>query len=103
MEADSSPETPTVTGVSLIAAERLRQAVKENYTDTHDDGHNASELILAAICYCEHDALGLNQGRVPDSWPWENAAWKPKDRIRNLVRAGALIAAEIDRLRRLEK
>jgi hypothetical protein len=35
-------------------------------------------------------------------WPWDQDWWKPSpDPIRNLVKAGALIAAEIDRLQRL--
>ena len=34
-------------------------------------------------------------------WPFEDAAWKPShDPVKNLVKAGALIAAEIDRLQR---
>ena len=39
----------------------------------------------------------------PDDWPWSDKWWKPKDKIRDLVRAGALIAAEIDRLQRLKE
>ena len=31
-------------------------------------------------------------------WPWAQDFWKPKDQLRNLVMAGALIAAAIDRL-----
>lgn len=38
--------------------------------------------------------------KAPDAWPWDPSWWKPSpDPIRNLVKAGALIAAEIDRLR----
>jgi len=33
-------------------------------------------------------------------WPWGKEWWKPSDRRRDLVKAGALIAAEIDRLDR---
>lgn len=38
-------------------------------------------------------------------WPWDKSWWKPTpdDRIRELIKAGALIAAEIDRLQRLNK
>lgn len=43
-------------------------------------------------------------GETPDrssDWPWHSSWWKPSDDpIRNLVKAGALIAAEIDRLQR---
>lgn len=41
---------------------------------------------------------------TPRYWPWEPGWWKPgkgnsyADRVRELVKAGALIAAEIDRL-----
>lgn len=35
------------------------------------------------------------------AWPWDENWWKPSlDPIRNLVKAGALLAAEIDRLQR---
>lgn len=36
--------------------------------------------------------------RVPSGWPFDPPSWKPGDRVRELVKAGALIAAEIDRL-----
>lgn len=38
--------------------------------------------------------------KAPDEWPWDPSWWKPSpDPVANLVKAGALIAAEIDRLR----
>ena len=41
---------------------------------------------------------------APFGWPhtWDASWWKPKDRRRDLVRAGALIIAEIERLDRLD-
>ena len=40
----------------------------------------------------------------PERWPWDESWWKPSnDSIRNLVKAGALIAAEIDRLHRKQR
>lgn len=37
--------------------------------------------------------------KAPDEWPWDPSWWKPSpDVVSNLVKAGALIAAEIDRL-----
>lgn len=34
-------------------------------------------------------------------WPWGTQSFKPTNSIRDLTKAGALIAAEIDRLQRL--
>jgi hypothetical protein len=98
----------TSAGIHAIALERLRQIRAENWTAEHDDSHDAGELASAAACYAVHaacqvhpfDGLGVEDiGHLP-WWPWEREAWKPKDPMRNLVRAGALIAAEIDRLQR---
>lgn len=83
-------------GVELIARERVRQVQVEGWTPTHDAGHNDGDLALAAVCYIESGHLTMVP--PPDDWPWEPEWWKPsEDRIRNLVKAGALIAAEIDR------
>jgi hypothetical protein len=60
------------------------------------------ELIDAAICYAK-DGPQLRHDGAPEKWPWSLSWWKPKGRIRNLERAGALIAAEIDRLDRAAK
>lgn len=83
------------TGIELIAAERKRQVEAEGWTLEHDDNHKTGELSDAAACY----ALGKRTA----AWPWSIDWWKPTpdDRVRELVKAGALIAAEIDRLQRL--
>ena len=104
------------TGAELIAAERARQMEKEGWSEAHDDEHDDRELALAAVSYVSHatqrawlvatfpeNGLEQYQGdEAPDEWPWAPPYWKPKDPIRDLVRAGALIAAEIDRLQRLQ-
>ena len=74
----------------------------------------AQELALAACSYAIPDTWRryrhTKDARIPTTWPWEPSSWKPtqptgdtidelaKARIRDLVKAGALIAAEIDRL-----
>ena len=89
------------TGVELIARERERQIVEEGYGFDHDDCHSSGSLVDAARAYCW--AAGSKYRGVPLSWPWAAEEWKPSDNpIRNLVRAGALIAAEIDRLQRAD-
>jgi hypothetical protein len=92
------------TGIELIAAERERQISKEGWTPEHDDGHTGWELALAAASYSAL-AGGINKRWVEDElWPSEWAdCFKPKTGMSNLIRAGALIAAEIDRLNRLAK
>jgi hypothetical protein len=85
-------------GIVLIANERERQIDKEGWTAKHDQQHIGEELAYAAICYAlpnEFKAEGKNT-----FWPWEDFNFKPTpdDRIRELAKAGALIAAEIDRL-----
>jgi len=102
-------------GAALIAAERRRQVEAEGWTSEHDDGHAAGELAQAAAVYATPPRLRrMRRGEwyepprdpgfyveVPKGWPFETDAYKPSDdRIRELVKAGALIAAEIDRLQR---
>jgi hypothetical protein len=104
-------------GAQLIVRERARQIAEEGWTYQHDDGHRRGELADAAACYAMaasvaahgvtmRDHYGVRPGGVLNApsawlWPFEQAAWKPSDDpVRNLVKAGALIAAEIDRLRR---
>ena len=112
-------------GAELIAAERKRQIEREGYTPEHDIHHFEGELAYAAICYAypnkklilkRHDKMApavptvdLKQGpegegtylvMPPSIWPFGLENWKPTpdDRIRDLTKAGAMIAAEIDRL-----
>jgi hypothetical protein len=107
------------TGVELIEAERQRQVEVEGWTPEHDVQHRNGELARAAATYAvdgelfirETRMLLINQGRGfadPDDyapttayfplWPFESQWYKPKNRLHDLARAGALIAAEIDRL-----
>lgn len=95
------------TGAELIAAERLRQVTAEGWLPHHDDDHSAAELVEAATGYAQSAATQVRGGcgwdHEPEGWPWMPEWWKPSDDpIRNLVKAGALIAAEIDRLSRLK-
>lgn len=107
-------------GAELIAHERSRQIAKEGYAPEHDDEHEDGELAMAAACYaapvpiraeilvscgcrsageCTH-VFGPSEWKDP--WPWD-PEWdkrKKHDRIKQLVIAGALCAAEIDRLKR---
>ncbi len=87
------------TGLRHIADERAKQLEKYNWDAENDDQYTYGSLIHAAICYA---AEGYFTKDLDIVWPWEDAWWKPGDKIANLSKAGALIAAEIDRLERLK-
>lgn len=91
-----------MTGIEAIREERSRQVSDEGWTLEHDDAHDTGELIAAALCYIRHGNV-RKPAATPSDWPWHRSWWKPRDRRSNLVRAGALIAAEIDRLDRLSR
>ena len=90
----------------LFAAERERQVTEEGYTPEHDVNH-AGELALAGDAYAlaAADSLGVlgyaaNDPAHPTfDWPWDKSYWKPTgDPVRDLVKAGGLIAAALDSL-----
>ena len=97
-------KTKSLNGAELIYRERNRQLREEGWTAEHDDEHNQGELALAAACYALAELHREKEmyGDPPPEWPWEAQWWRPTphDRIRELVKAGALIAAEIDRMQR---
>jgi len=103
------------TGIERITEERQRQISVEGWTPEHDDEHSNGELAIAAACYAAvARQLAARQKRgenipvddftltlVPNHWPWDACWWKPSNSpARNLEKAGALAAAEIDRLER---
>ena len=96
----TEPRKPR-SGTELIAHERFRQLLEEGYGFAHDAGYCNNELALAGAWYALPEAM-RNGYRINHMsfWPWSGAAFKPSpdDRIRELTKAGALIAAEIDRL-----
>lgn len=116
-------------GAEMIAMERLRQIGIEGWTQRHDDEHDQHELALAAVAYAAPAPVFVGTAtkfeiRLSEAWPWHSdddkrspdvRAWYPEplataltnrpelreQRIGELVKAGALLAAEIDRIIRL--
>jgi len=99
------------TGIELIAEERQRQIEVEGWTPEHDAVHTDNSIAKAAACYAmpqderdKYASLCLIEPKIwfPRWWPksWDIQWWKPcpENRIKELTKAGALIAAEIDRL-----
>lgn len=102
-------------GIMAIAGARLHQVQNKGFNPRMDDGYSRGELVRAAFCYlCLEVGDGDNKMVAnPDQlselsgadgedapWPWAPEWFKPKTPVENLERAGALIAAEIDRLQR---
>jgi uncharacterized Zn finger protein (UPF0148 family) len=109
-EAKPDEVQKAMSGVRLIEIERLRQMNVEGFDSKRDDKYTDGELIKAAESYLvavtSPDEEGDENGKSRPAWdwPWDKSWWKPSnDPIRNLTKAGALIAAEIDRLQRAKK
>ncbi|HGM5918318.1 TPA: hypothetical protein ACKP5X_000581 [Stenotrophomonas maltophilia] len=91
-------------GIAAIADERQRQLQAEGFTREKDQQYRRGELAKAATAYVQLAAMDLEAGtrdhiawHGPAAvWPWAREWWKPVDARRDLVRAGALIAAQID-------
>lgn len=96
-----------------IANERLRQISVEGWTPEHDDQHSSGELAGAAGCYAKHvnarqwcfknNPDDYQCEPEPSGWPWAAEWWKPKNPRSDLIRAAALIVAELERLDRASK
>lgn len=108
-------------GAERIAKERQRQIDKEGYSAEHDDDHEADQIAWAAACYAAPERIYTQETfatsiQFVDPWPWDDKYdTRPRpsrgnypeperatinQRIRLLEKAGALCAAEIDRLLR---
>jgi hypothetical protein len=102
VRAGGTPAAPlrlAADGVGGIAAERQRQIVDEGFSRARDDAYIRGELADAAAAYLD----AARSGRFDEprsSWPWDGSWWKPVDRRTALTKAGALIAAELDRFDR---
>lgn len=104
--------------IKAIAAERKRQVEQEGWTHKHDDNHSDGSLAQAAACYANPMTINVrpettysndihpnDDEQMPIGWPycWDSYWWRPTNRRRDLVKAGALIVAEIERLDRLSE
>ena len=86
------------TGTQAIAAERQRQIEEEGYTPEHDEHHAVRQFVATAVAYLGGDTRPIGQ-----PWPIKRAIADSDEQAtkyqrRDLVKAGALIAAAIDRL-----
>ena len=114
-QASTASELPSWNDVR---AERQRQISAEGWTPEHDDEHKEGEMCFAAAGYAcaasdalqaiEHQFDGDGQptfnepASLPNRAPWPHGwVFKRAPVRRQLVKAGALILAEIERIDRL--
>lgn len=106
-----SHSTAARRALDAVLAERTRQVVEEGWLPSHDDQHDLGQLGLAAALYaipyeakiagvplCDQDTfIGLHMTlEIGCGWHL-----KPEpDRRKRLVKAAALLLAEIERLDR---
>ena len=90
--APSAGQEATDKVLEEVAAERRRQIEVEGNAPEQDDGYTMAERVRAAVSYIKG---------FPEAWPWGAKWWKPKDPRRDLIRAIALLTAEIERLDRV--
>jgi hypothetical protein len=94
-----------------VLAERQRQVTVEGFTAQSDDTYDDGTLSSAAVAYASYAADMIHpfslgdgdrdrEGRPPLSWPWARGWWKPVSPRRALVKAAALLLAEIEKLDR---
>lgn len=77
--------------------ERIRQHTK-GYTSANDQCYIDGQLVEAAACYALASIRQVPRGRKPGLWPWGSDSWKPSYGRGDLVKAAALLIAEIERL-----
>lgn len=114
------PCQPHELAASMLLRERERQISVEGWTPEHDDTHVDGAMAKAAACYAYYAAIPAVTREVDTypfsskthptdvvvvrrAWPWSWSFWKPSDPQRDLVRAGALIIAELERIARASK
>lgn len=95
-------------GTNDVYKERLRQ-IEIGYGTDNDDSYIGGELAAAGGCYAFHAAVVLHEGTPPSYgdnppgwWPFNASSWKPETARENLIKAAALIIAEIDKIDRKE-
>ena len=94
-----------IRGTELIAEERQRQIAVKGFTAANDKDYTDKQLAKAAlayvIAYIGSKFMSENYvlTKVMEWWPWPSHWFRlnEKNPRRMLAKAGALIAAELDR------
>lgn len=91
-----SVSQPLTDALRDVIAERQRQISVKGWAPEHDDTYIGCELAAAAISYIE-------PVEAENYWPadWHDDSFRPSDYRRNLVKATALLVAELEWLDRI--
>ena len=81
------------TGIEQIAEEQLKQISKYSNINTN---LNNNKLLFGALSYLNAAIYGESVGN--EDWPFEQIYWHYEGYVESLKKAGAFIAAELDRL-----
>ena len=103
----SHASCPHIGAALDVLRERYRQINNEGFDTGHDDRHPEGELARAASAYAFFGSLtGYARAAMaeefPEDWPFSADWWKPTDRRGDLIKAAALIIADIERIDRTE-
>lgn len=113
----NSPSDSITQAEQDVISERRRQVTEEHWTPQHDDTHADGSLALAGASYAAYaGAEALRAYARPQAnrgseyqfyarqiWPFDIEWLKRKNPRRDLVRAAALLIAEIERMDRESK
>lgn len=102
---------PLSPAMQAVIAERVRQREVEGWDDAHDEDHAAGDLAIAGAAYAKQARIHFDSAvfareprrYLPNWWPWADVWWKPTGFRRDLVKACALILAEIEKFDRNRK
>lgn len=82
--------------IEAIVSERTRQKTEEGHWPNGDNNYRQEELARAAAVYANPEIWNVfGASRV--GWPWRADSYKPTTRRRDLIKAAALIVAQLER------
>lgn len=91
---------PDVIVLGSLLKEREKQTQLKGYSPARDDGYVHGDLAAAASAYAWRAG---SPGTRTNLWPWGQSQFKPSgDRRKDLVKALALLWAEVERIDRLQ-
>lgn len=92
-------QSPSARAATYVLGERIRQVHGEGYTASSDDELTDYQLPRAAVCYAMA-ASGVARHKIAVLWPFAAAMKVAETRRGNLIKAAALILAELERIER---